>query len=383
MHFRQTVILLIVLAIMLFVSRVIAETIQVPYDLRIIRGVNANGNIDGSRDNTDWSYYPHQINDDDNYVIDFDGISGCGRIPHHEDYNVGAEDFTIECLVKLESWPEGAYDTRIISKVVSNEHYIAIMVTVDDHELVFAGRGGNVEWVVYGPGLELNQWYHIAGIRDRNQFILMLNGEEVNSGVTDDVGDVNNEQSWGIGYFDDGEDSRYYTDGCFDEVRFWNSARSTEEIAINAWQELDDPAEENLMGYWQFNEGISNRFADLSQTGNDGALNGDFEWIEAEWDPNEVAAEKFSIPPIYSLSQPFPNPFNSTTNIRFTLPGSDWVSLKLFDPTGRELTTLVNGFMGAGKHAISWNGRDFNSGVYFVKLMTSQGVSERSVVLVR
>jgi len=77
------------------------------------------------------------------------------------------------------------------------------------------------------------------------------------------------------------------------------------------------------------------------------------------------------------------DPINSKTNIYFTLPGRDYVSLKLYTPTGREVTTRANGFMGAGNHEISWNGKGFNSGVYFVKLETSRGVSGRSVVLVR
>ncbi|MBT3232130.1 MAG: T9SS type A sorting domain-containing protein [Calditrichaeota bacterium] len=109
---------------------------------------------------------------------------------------------------------------------------------------------------------------------------------------------------------------------------------------------------------------------------------GDGNWYDLLVDPVSVAQSGLHLPttPIF---QNYPNPFNSTTNIRFTLPGSDWVSLKLYTPTGRELTTLANGFMGAGNHEISWDGTGFNSGVYFVTLTTSQGVSGRSVVLVK
>jgi len=109
---------------------------------------------------------------------------------------------------------------------------------------------------------------------------------------------------------------------------------------------------------------------------------GDRIWYDLLADPESVAKSGLHLPttPIF---QNYPNPFNSSTNIQFTLPGSDWVTLKLFTPTGCEVTTLANGFMSAGNHDISWNGRGFNSGVYFVKLMTSQGVSGRSVVLVR
>ncbi len=63
----------------------------------------------------------------------------------------------------------------------------------------------------------------------------------------------------------------------------------------------------------------------------------------------------------YTLKQNFPNPFNPNTNITYQLPVSEDISLKIYDITGKEVKTLVNGYVGAGSHTAVWNGTN-NSG---------------------
>jgi hypothetical protein len=89
-----------------------------------------------------------------------------------------------------------------------------------------------------------------------------------------------------------------------------------------------------------------------------------------------------------ALSQNVPNPFNPSTTIAFELRVTAPVVLRIFDARGRLVRTLVDRTLGAGPHAVEWDGRDDNggraaSGVYFYRL-TGPGYTEaRKMVLVQ
>ncbi len=74
----------------------------------------------------------------------------------------------------------------------------------------------------------------------------------------------------------------------------------------------------------------------------------------------------------YRLNQNFPNPFNSETNISFSLNKGGQVQLKIYGINGEEITTLLDEYRRAGNHSVSWNGvvgkRVVSSGVYFYEL---------------
>lgn len=94
------------------------------------------------------------------------------------------------------------------------------------------------------------------------------------------------------------------------------------------------------------------------------------------------------LPNAFDLQTNYPNPFNASTFIRFTLPTSDQVSLRLFDINGRHLHTLLERVMPAGAHAIHWDGRDHQgkavaSGVYLYRLHTGKQKITRKMTLLR
>ncbi len=66
----------------------------------------------------------------------------------------------------------------------------------------------------------------------------------------------------------------------------------------------------------------------------------------------------------------YPNPFNPSTSLSFSLPQTSDVSLKLFDITGRNVALLANGRYTAGTHYVNWNADTFASGTYFARLQT-------------
>lgn len=70
----------------------------------------------------------------------------------------------------------------------------------------------------------------------------------------------------------------------------------------------------------------------------------------------------------FILSQNFPNPFNATTVIRYQLPASGFISLKIFDLLGNEIETIINQEQQAGFYQIDFNSQNLSSGIYFYRL---------------
>jgi hypothetical protein len=85
----------------------------------------------------------------------------------------------------------------------------------------------------------------------------------------------------------------------------------------------------------------------------------------------------------FNLSQNYPNPFNPSTTIRFNLPVSSVVSLKIFDALGRQLSVLVSEALPAGEHIRQWNAERQSSGVYFYRLQAGNFVEIKKLVLLR
>ncbi|MFC2084496.1 metallophosphoesterase [Bacteroidota bacterium] len=83
----------------------------------------------------------------------------------------------------------------------------------------------------------------------------------------------------------------------------------------------------------------------------------------------EIVKEKKTPPPsLYRLEQNYPNPFNLKTNISFSLPNSDYVTLKIYNTLGQEVVTLINQYLGAGYYNNEFNGNGISSGIYFYEL---------------
>lgn len=85
----------------------------------------------------------------------------------------------------------------------------------------------------------------------------------------------------------------------------------------------------------------------------------------------------------YSLDQNFPNPFNPSTQIFFSLATREKVKLKIFDVLGREVATAVNDIMDAGRHSVHWNAANASSGVYFYRIEISNFVNTKKMMVVK
>ena len=89
------------------------------------------------------------------------------------------------------------------------------------------------------------------------------------------------------------------------------------------------------------------------------------------------------IPGRYSLEQNYPNPFNPTTNIRFAIPKSGFTSLKVYDAMGKEVSTLYNSKLEAGKYESEFNAMNLSSGVYFYKLVSGDFSEVKKLTLIK
>ncbi len=94
-----------------------------------------------------------------------------------------------------------------------------------------------------------------------------------------------------------------------------------------------------------------------------------------------VESEEVRIFNDFILMQNYPNPFNPTTTIRFDLPKSSFVTLKIYNLLGKEIATLVNGKRPAGEHAVEWNGKGLPNGIYLYHLRAGDFVETRKLIL--
>jgi len=90
-----------------------------------------------------------------------------------------------------------------------------------------------------------------------------------------------------------------------------------------------------------------------------------------------------NLPTSYSLEQNYPNPFNPTTTIEYSLPRNGFVTLKVFNVLGKEVATLVNGQVEAGKHKVDFDASTLNSGVYFYRIESGTFVETKKMILLR
>ncbi|RPH94817.1 T9SS C-terminal target domain-containing protein [candidate division KSB1 bacterium] len=79
----------------------------------------------------------------------------------------------------------------------------------------------------------------------------------------------------------------------------------------------------------------------------------------------------------------YPNPFNSTAQIAYSLPATQRVTLRLYDILGREAAVLLNERQTAGEHRVSFNGNILSSGVYFCRIEAEKVAKTQKIVLMR
>jgi len=99
--------------------------------------------------------------------------------------------------------------------------------------------------------------------------------------------------------------------------------------------------------------------------------------------PTGIKVIGTEIPESYNLYPNYPNPFNPSTQIRFDLPLSSFVKILIYNVLGKEVNTLVNEELKAGKYSVDWFAANYSSGVYFYKLITIDFTETKKMILVK
>ena len=96
-----------------------------------------------------------------------------------------------------------------------------------------------------------------------------------------------------------------------------------------------------------------------------------------------ASVEQEIIPEKFALGQPYPNPFNPTTMIGYDLPMDSYVKLDVYDITGRHVAKLVDGVVGAGRQEFKWTSSQLASGIYLIRMETSERIFNRKVTFLK
>lgn len=97
----------------------------------------------------------------------------------------------------------------------------------------------------------------------------------------------------------------------------------------------------------------------------------------------DVSDEITDLPNKFVLNQNFPNPFNPSTTINFSMPEQTNVSLKIYDVLGKEIAVLVNEEMSSGSYQLDFDASILSSGIYIYALKTKHSIISRKMVLIK
>jgi hypothetical protein len=132
------------------------------------------------------------------------------------------------------------------------------------------------------------------------------------------------------------------------------------------------PLRPNTAHYWQVNATNTYGTSDFSLTGS-------FVTGSTVVDVEETG----HISKDFVLHQNYPNPFNPTTAISYQLTAVSFVRLSIHDALGREVATLVSETKSAGIHTVSWDARDFPSGIYVYHIVAGNRIESKKMLLIK
>ncbi|MFC2085550.1 T9SS type A sorting domain-containing protein, partial [Bacteroidota bacterium] len=92
---------------------------------------------------------------------------------------------------------------------------------------------------------------------------------------------------------------------------------------------------------------------------------------------NNLLIEKFD------LAVAYPNPFNPSTTIKYSIPKQSFIQLRVFDAIGREVKTLVNKEQSPGNYELEFDGSNLSSGIYFYRLQADNYIETKKMILMK
>lgn len=105
-------------------------------------------------------------------------------------------------------------------------------------------------------------------------------------------------------------------------------------------------------------------------------------WYQPGWILTGVP-DQSDIPASFGLIQNSPNPFNPVTVLAYDVPNPGRVTIRLYDASGREVRTVVDGDVEPGRHAVVLSATGLPSGVYFYRMTAGTFTETRKMVLLK
>ena len=109
------------------------------------------------------------------------------------------------------------------------------------------------------------------------------------------------------------------------------------------------------------------------------------QWAVGDWKdykPTFVGNSRTS-PEKFELMQNYPNPFNPTTTIKYQIPSSSLVTLKIYNILGQEIATLVNEMQNSGSYTVQFNAVRLASGIYLYSLHAGSYIKTKKMILMK
>ncbi|MFZ0456587.1 MAG: T9SS type A sorting domain-containing protein, partial [Ignavibacteriaceae bacterium] len=174
---------------------------------------------------------------------------------------------------------------------------------------------------------------------------------------------------------------------------------------LDSWRQPgNEEASHFIYADWPIPVDLSYSDADLMTAGLNGFPVGDLNWFpdeytawkaQSDWehrwiqfmlgghDPYGAVETATNIPQKFQLQQNYPNPFNPSTVISFTIPKAGYVSLKVYNMLGQEVSVLVDGYKAAQTYNINFDAPNLSSGVYIYSVKFDNQIVTRKMILMK
>ena len=206
---------------------------------------------------------------------------------------------------------------------------------------------------------------------------------------TNSNGDTTWTKTYGIGYTKSRFIQQTFDDGYIITGTIWRKDGHKNDVLVIKTNSNGDSLWSKTFG------GIDNDYGNYIQQTSDGgyiivgqtrfygAGESDIWLIKVAPDVTEIDKNQNAILRDYHLKQNYPNPFNPSTSIEFTLPKSEYVTLKVYNILGKEVATLVSNKLNPGNHAYKFDGRNLASGIYYYQLVAGDFREVKKMILLK
>ena len=337
-------------------------------------------------------------------AIQFNGINDYISVPTNQCLNPGTGSWTICMWIKAQDTVQAA---PLISKRVNSTGYNQYTIGIGNTSpyTPSAGRKIFAGYIGYAGSSERSgytqndvvdgNWHHIAFVADTtaDSIFFYIDGQKWTTILSNKSGNwpnVGNDIPLTIAF--NNYNSQFYQ-GQMDEVSVWNKALTANQINIVMNDTLSaayySTTDSGLVAYYRFDKwedlGVNvdgaDDIRDFSVYNNHGDAYGSPLLVLS----GAVASveDEMQLPTEFQLYQNYPNPFNPITKIKYSIPTSSLVILKIYDILGREIEILINEEKPSGDYEVEFDGGEITSGIYFYRIQAGDYVETKKMVLMK